>query len=66
MELIMWELEKCLHEVLVIHLVKLAQEKNVVRWTDPLVMTIADDRDVRTSIQTNKQNKTNTFNSASV
>ena len=41
------------HEVLVNFLVKLAQEKSVVRTTDHLNLTIADDWDVKP--QPNKQ-----------
>ena len=36
-----------MHEVLVNRLVKLAQEKSVVRLTDHLAMTIAVDWDVK-------------------
>ena len=46
---------KYVHEVLVNHKVKLAQEKSVVRWTDRLDMTIAADWDVKH--QPNTQNK---------
>ena len=47
-----WKYE---HKVLVNHLVKLAQEKNVVRWTDHPDMTIAVDWDVKHQTkQTNK------------
>ena len=38
---------KYVHEVLVYFLVKLAQEKNVVKGTDHPDMTIAVDRDVK-------------------
>ena len=38
---------KYVHKVLVNHLVKLAQEKSVVRWTDHPNMTIAVDWDVK-------------------
>ena len=38
---------KCVHDVLVNCLVKLAQEKSVVRLTDPPDMTIAVDWDVK-------------------
>ena len=36
-----------MHEVLVNHLVRLTQEKSVVRWTDRPYMTIAVDWDVK-------------------
>ena len=36
-----------MHEVLVNRLVKLAQEKSVVRWTDRPDMTIAVDWDIK-------------------
>ena len=43
-----------MQEVLVNHLVKLAQEKSVVRRTDPNDMTIAVDWDIKHQIrQTN-------------
>ena len=38
---------KYVHQVLVNCLVKLVQEKSVVRWTDQLDMTIAVDWDVK-------------------
>ena len=46
-------LRKYVHEVLVNCLVKLAQEKSVVRWTDRADMTIAVDWDVKN--QTNEK-----------
>ena len=47
-----------MHEVLVNRLFKLAQEKSVVMWNDPLIMTIAVDWDVKQQIkQTNKSLK---------
>ena len=47
--------QKCVHEVLVNHLVKIAQEKRVVRWTDRLNMTITVDWDVKNKIKQTKQ-----------
>ena len=46
---------KYVHEVLVNGLVKLAQKKSVVRWTDVPDMTIAVDWDVKNQT---KQNQT--------
>ena len=49
---------KHVHEVLVNCLVKLDQEKSVVRWTDRSNMTIAADWDVK---QQTKPNQKHTF-----
>ena len=46
---------KYAHEVLVNCLIKLAQEKSVVRWTDRPTMTIAIDLGRKATKQTNKQ-----------
>ena len=43
---------KYVHELLVNRLIKLVQEKRVVRLTDRLDMTIAVDRDVKPSLYT--------------
>ena len=47
------------HEVLVNHLVKLAQEKSMVRWTDRPNMTIAVDWAIKH--QTNQPTRTHTY-----
>ena len=44
---------KYVHEVLVNRLVKLAQEKHAVKWTDHLDMTIAVDWDVKNQTKNN-------------
>ena len=46
---------KYVHEVFVYHLVKLAAEKSVVRWTDRPEMTIAIDWDVKHQIKQTNQ-----------
>ena len=45
---------KYVHELLVSHLVKLAQEKGVVWWTDHPDMTIAVDWDVKNQTKQTK------------
>ena len=50
---------KYVHEVLVNRLIKLAQKKKVVRWTDRPAMTIAVDCDIKQLNAQNKQTKTN-------
>ena len=46
--------QKYVHEVLVNRLVKLAQEKRVVRWSDCPNMTIAVDLDIKHQITQKK------------
>ena len=45
---------KYVHEVLVNRLVKLVQQKSVVRWTDGPDMTIAVDRDIKNQTKQTK------------
>ena len=47
--------QKYVHEVLVNHLVMLAQEKFVVGWTDRPDMTISIDWDIKNWTKQNKQ-----------
>ena len=48
-------MRKFVHEVLVNCLVKVTQEKSVVRWTDHPVMTIAVDWDVKSQTKQNQK-----------